>query len=69
MSKQQEIEYLRSFLRGAEQRIQQTIQHELKAINNFGVHASIDVSISDFTGFGDTTPKQLSSVVLSAEVK
>ncbi len=69
MSKQLEIEYLRGFLLGAETRIMQAINHELKAINNFGVHAGIELHLFDDAKIGERTPKQSSRVFLQAVVK
>lgn len=69
MTKQSEIEYLRGFILGAETRIQQFIQHELKAINNFGVQAGIEIQLFDETKLCDRIPKQYARVLLQAIIK
>ena len=69
MPKQSEIEYLRGFILGAETRIMQAINHELKAINNFGVHAEVELQLLDVTRLGENTPKQIASVLLQAVIK
>lgn len=69
MTKQSEIEYIRGFILAAEQRIQQAVQHELKAINNFGVEAGIEIHLIDAGRFGERTPKQSARVFLQAIIK